>query len=277
MKVFISWSGTRSREIAAALSDWLPDILQDLDTWLSSHDIQAGSRWGRELHEQLQATHFGILCLTPENIQAPWLLFEAGSLAKVVESARVVPYCLGLTETDVPYPLAQFQGVSASKSGSYRLLESLNTYRESAMSNERLERLFDKWWPELKERLRKIPDSVPQMPQPRADRALLEEILQLVRRQTRSTPESPGISKSEDPPEVWKTIKVWQVSAQEIADMATEELLSYHDQLQGAWRASTHLGKDAVLERNMKLAEKEIHRRPISTESRGEARNEKMA
>src|SRR5512137_1653189 len=111
MKVFISWSGERSRKMASALAKWLPDIFQDLETWMSADDIDAGQRWASNLGEQLESTHFGIIALTPENLNTPWLLFEAGSLAKVTNRAKVVPYSLRLSPTDIPFPLAQFQGV----------------------------------------------------------------------------------------------------------------------------------------------------------------------
>jgi len=39
-KVFISWSGPRSKHVASALRDLLPEILQDLDAWMSEHDMQ---------------------------------------------------------------------------------------------------------------------------------------------------------------------------------------------------------------------------------------------
>src|ERR1700749_560604 len=67
MKVFISWSGTRSRAVANALHPWLPDVLQQMEPWMSQRDIGAGARWSQELDEQLESTQFGIICVTPEN------------------------------------------------------------------------------------------------------------------------------------------------------------------------------------------------------------------
>src|SRR4051812_6219646 len=87
LKVFISWSGERSKAVAEALKEWLPVIFQDLDAWVSSHDIKAGERWESEIGGQLETTDLGILCLTGDNLTAPWLLFEAGSLAKSVDKS----------------------------------------------------------------------------------------------------------------------------------------------------------------------------------------------
>jgi TIR domain len=71
MKVFISWSGPQSQHIARALRAWLPRVIQHLDPWMSELDIGAGQRWERELWKELQDSHFGMVCLTPENLQAP--------------------------------------------------------------------------------------------------------------------------------------------------------------------------------------------------------------
>ena len=45
MKVFLCWSGTRSKGIANALHEWLPRVIQALDPWISV-DIDKGARWG---------------------------------------------------------------------------------------------------------------------------------------------------------------------------------------------------------------------------------------
>jgi hypothetical protein len=166
MDVFISWSGERSQILARALADLLPDAIQDLRAWMSEHDISAGSRWGHALHQQLESSNFGVLCLTPENINAAWLLFEAGSLAKSVSGGRVVPYRLNLNAVDVPFPLAQFQGVDADALGTKKLLASLNAVRKQPIDSGRLDRVFERWWPDLEARIRAIPVS-PNEQQPR--------------------------------------------------------------------------------------------------------------
>jgi hypothetical protein len=181
MKIFISWSGDRSKHIATAIKPWLTDVLPDVETWMSDHNIEAGSRWGTDLNRELQSTNFGILCLTPENLKSSWLLFEAGSLAKALQEARVVPYLYNLTPADVGFPLAQFQGVSADEQGTWKLLQSLNSAREVGFSTEKLERSFKKWWPDLQSQLEIIPQVKNASEPQRSDRTLLEEILQLVR------------------------------------------------------------------------------------------------
>ena len=98
MKIFISWSGQRSKVVADALRSWIPDVIHAVKPWMSGVDIRAGMRWSREVDEQLRDTQFGILCLTKENQTAPWLLFEAGALAKSVEGAAVCPYLIDLSQ-----------------------------------------------------------------------------------------------------------------------------------------------------------------------------------
>lgn len=157
MNVFISWSGERSGLLARALADLLPDAILDLKTWMSEHDIQAGSRWAHELDQQLESSNFGVLCLTPENMNSAWLLFEAGSLAKSISEGKVVPYRLNLDATNVPLPLAQFQGVDANEHGTRKLLQSLNAARKQPVDAGRLERVFQRWWPDLNARITAIP------------------------------------------------------------------------------------------------------------------------
>jgi TIR domain len=76
MKVFISWSGEKSRKVAAALHAWLPYIIQAVKPIMSSRDISKGDRWSDVLARELEDTQFGIVCLTPSNIKASWLNFE---------------------------------------------------------------------------------------------------------------------------------------------------------------------------------------------------------
>jgi len=82
MKVFISWSGRRSNAAANLLKEWLPNVMQAIDPWMSDRDIDRGALWFSQIAETLSDTTNGIVVLTSENINKPWILFEAGALAK---------------------------------------------------------------------------------------------------------------------------------------------------------------------------------------------------
>ncbi|HEX8390868.1 MAG TPA: TIR domain-containing protein, partial [Longimicrobium sp.] len=118
MRVFLSWSGQRSRQVAAALREWLPDVLHYAEPWMSDADIHAGQRWGVEVGANLEACNIGILCVTPENVSAPWLLFEAGALSKFVGEAAVIPLLMDVSFSDINTgPLGQFQAKKLDAQG----------------------------------------------------------------------------------------------------------------------------------------------------------------
>jgi hypothetical protein len=69
MKVFISWSGELSKQVADTLGPWIECVLQGTKTWKSDEDIAKGSVSFREISNQLSKSSFGVLCLTPDNIR----------------------------------------------------------------------------------------------------------------------------------------------------------------------------------------------------------------
>ncbi len=156
MNVFISWSGDRSKGLAKVLDKFLSDMFSSLNVWMSEQDLQVGTRWSEELNRMLESSHFGVLCLTPENLNAAWLLFEAGALSKIVFRSSVVPYRLGLRSEDVPPPIAQFQGVDADEGGTWRLVEILNSTLESPLDETKLRSAFKRRWPRLKSQIEVI-------------------------------------------------------------------------------------------------------------------------
>src|SRR5271168_4310742 len=119
MRVFLSWSGQTSKAIAEILRDWLPNVIQAIEPWLSSEDIRKGVRWNVELTTQLKTTDAGVICVTPDNQHAPWLNFEAGALAKAVDRSLVCPYLAGLEPTDLSGPLVDFQATVANEEDTY--------------------------------------------------------------------------------------------------------------------------------------------------------------
>jgi hypothetical protein len=181
VKIFISWSGERSRLVAEALRDWLPRVIQSLKPWLSANDIEKGTRWGTDIAQQLQDSTFGIICVTSENLDARWLNFEAGALSKVISASHVCPYLLDLGPTDVAGPLSQFQSTKATREDTLKLIETINsTMKEQALTATQLKETFDVWWEKLDVLLKKVPKAEGAPPK-REERDLLQETLAVVR------------------------------------------------------------------------------------------------
>jgi TIR domain len=118
MKVFISWSGDYSKQLAAAIHWWLPKVLNQVDVYFSDIDIEVGSRWYHSIVDNLEKSDAGLVILTPENITRQWIMFEAGAMARSVTQARVCPILFGITKSEWNLrggPLSFFQSVEASK------------------------------------------------------------------------------------------------------------------------------------------------------------------
>jgi hypothetical protein len=186
MKVFISWSGERSKAIATVLWDWLPQVIQEIEPWMSAHDIPQGSLWRSELFAQLADVQFAVICLTPENLAAPWLHFEAGAAAKELfknEKGAVCTYLLTVTHAGVKGPLADLQHTVADEESTRKLMTDINKLADKPLPKPLLKRAFDQNWPTLRDAIEEIGNrTYEESKSPkRTDRDILEEILELVR------------------------------------------------------------------------------------------------
>lgn len=190
MTVFISWSGNLSQEVAAFLSSWIEDVLQGVRCWYSADDIDKGSIWYGAIEEGVSSTRVGVICLTRENMNAPWILFEAGALSKGLTKARVCPLLIDLTTLDVTGPLSHFNLTMPNAEDMMRLLKTINASSDNGLDEARLERSFERWWPEFLNRFAEIlknqSDKTPQ--RPRHIHELLSEILETTRTIQRALP-----------------------------------------------------------------------------------------
>ncbi len=121
---------------------------------MSSENIDKGERWAMDIATQLQETHYGIICVTPQNLEAPWLLFESGALSKSMNHSKVLPIIFGLEQSDLTKsPLLQFQVSSFSKSEIKKVLTSINNSAPDAesVSAEVLNKSFERAWSELED------------------------------------------------------------------------------------------------------------------------------
>lgn len=196
MKVFISWSGERSKLIAESLYQWLPNVLQAVEPYFSPDDVAKGTRWSTEIAKELDASNFGLMVVTPENQHAPWLMFEAGSLGKSIDKSKVCPLLFGeMQPAQVTGPLVQFQSAIFSKKEIERVVKAMNTeLGDSGLPPTNLAKVFDKWWPDLEGEVSKaLENSRTHKAHKRDPQDMLEEILGLLRQ---------GVdreSKSDDP------------------------------------------------------------------------------
>jgi hypothetical protein len=164
MKVFISWSDQTSQKVATALSDWLPYVIQAIEPFVSSENIDKGERWSDELMKQLKETDYGIICVTRHNIQSAWMNFEAGALSKAIDRSYVWPFLFGVGCSQFGGPLQQFQFTQYGKEDHFnqeevfKLISSMNKTLEppQQVPHERLRRQFEMWWEELKKKLDEI-------------------------------------------------------------------------------------------------------------------------
>ncbi len=202
--VFLSWSGNSSKSAAQVLRAWLPTVVQNIRPYMSAEDIDKGERWSIDITRQLEETNFGIICMTPENIAAPWVLFEAGALSKSIERSRVSPLLFGLNPSDfTKSPLLQFQLTVFSKDDVLKLLQSINNSSSETerLRDDVLQTTFDRSWRDLEVEIAKIHftrDSPSSITSTAADTTgsnkigeILEELLSIGRAQTKlmRTPE----------------------------------------------------------------------------------------
>jgi hypothetical protein len=126
---------------------------------MSSEDIMKGARWLLEIADQLKKAKIGIICLTKENIESPWILFEAGALSNALGKPFVCTYLFGLKPTEIEGPLFQFQHTIANKKETRKLLDTINQAldKKIRLSKSGIDKIFEERWPELENSLNKIP------------------------------------------------------------------------------------------------------------------------
>lgn len=184
MKVFLSWSGERSKKVASLLSDWLCCVIQASRPWISTRDLDRGSLWFGEINDQLKDTTVGIICLTQENKARPWILFEAGALAKGLSTSRVCTLLVDLEPKDIEDPLAQFNHTFPTRESVLGLVTTLNnTLTANRLDNRILEQVFNTYWSQFESQFKEILATTEAQPpsKPRAKEDVLGEILENTR------------------------------------------------------------------------------------------------
>lgn len=187
MKVFISWSGNKSHKVGMIFREWLPSVIQSLEPYVSSEDIDKGARWSSDIAKELENSTFGILCVTKDNLYAPWLSFEAGALSKTMDKSFVTPFLFDIKRSEVNGPILQFQSTVFEKDDIKKLMHTLNkACGENGISSSMLDKAFEVWYPTLESELNKLKEcdenaiEIPSKEQMHSTE-IIEEILELSR------------------------------------------------------------------------------------------------
>jgi len=184
VKVFISWSGDRSRAVAEVLSDWIKCVLQASEPWISTKHIDRGALWFTEINEKLRDISVGIVCLTHDNKDKPWILFESGALAKGLSGNRVCTFLVDLEPHDLTDPLAQFNHTKPNKESVWELIRTLNAcLAERSLGERVLEKAFAVYWPQFEtEFALALAENEPEkISKPRPQQDVMMEILSATR------------------------------------------------------------------------------------------------
>jgi len=169
VKIFLSWSGDYSRDVAQLFATWIPCVLQQVDVFMSTNAIEAGDRWNDVISAALGEIDFGVIFITDENKERPWLLFEAGALAKDIHKSKVVPILIDAKEIDLSKsPLFGFQYKDMTKEGVFGLMRSIyQSIKDPIIDRSTLSKCLEKWWPELEGAYNKIEVPKPKKSKPK--------------------------------------------------------------------------------------------------------------
>lgn len=126
MEVFISWSGETSRKLGEVLNNWIPVLLQSARPYYTPESIDKGKRWLTDILQKLSSSSLGIICLTADNLEKPWILFEAGALGSKLDDSKVCPMVFGIPKSSVKGPLTMFQITEFTESDFKKLIKSIN-------------------------------------------------------------------------------------------------------------------------------------------------------
>jgi hypothetical protein len=110
---------------------------------------------------ELNETGYGIMVITPDNFDKPWLHFEAGAISKSVDKAYVSPFLFNIEPSRLVGPLQQFQATINDRDDILRLLGSINSRLpdDRQLPFEILNREFELLWPDLKKKLDKAAET----------------------------------------------------------------------------------------------------------------------
>lgn len=162
--IFISWSADCSNAIAEELKRTLEqDVFKgSVNCFVSTQGIASGEDWYDKIKNELKASSLGIMCITKENIKAPWLYFEAGAL--VSNDLRVIPLLINCDQKSLENsPIRTKQSIQFyNPDRVYKMFEDIRKQLKllNDLSPEELDKRYKDAYNKMKENLKPVLDEL---------------------------------------------------------------------------------------------------------------------
>ncbi len=160
-RIFISWSLDQGRQLATLTKEWIESIFMTQKCFVSSEDICGGTDWWDEIKKSLDFASVGIFCITDDNKDRPWILYEAGRIAGRLKGKGVIPMVFGISAIPPDNPLAKHQArfCNKGKAQYLKVLEDINNYLPAEgkiRKKDWIKKQFDQSWEEYGPRFEEV-------------------------------------------------------------------------------------------------------------------------
>ena len=153
-KVFISWSGLMSKNLANELHSFLSKVIPGIDFFVSSADIKNGQSWLEVIKDEIVECDAAILCIYKENLESPWLNFEAGGVYFGGRQQSLYPFVFEHTDEGSRGPVSHLQSSSFSRNTLWEAVDELSKLTATRISQE-VQLSFNENWPDLEKSIDK--------------------------------------------------------------------------------------------------------------------------
>lgn len=177
--------------VATALKEHLPSMLNTITCWMSESDLPKGKPWFTQLEKALNSIVFAIVCVTPENENAQWLLWESGFLSSASElgERHIVPLAIGRPKDSLRGPLSIYNAADTTFNDMQALVLQINEALPEAkkVNPDTVRKTFPFIWPVLEAKITAaISEKFEANPAPKPNAVeQQDEVLALLRQQQR--------------------------------------------------------------------------------------------
>ncbi|KSU55460.1 hypothetical protein AS029_05460 [Microbacterium enclense] len=130
---------------------------------------------------ELQDRDYGIVVLTRDNLNSPWVNFEAGALGKSLGLGKVAPLLVDVSRADVEGPIAQFQSTLLTERDDMRQFVRDLALLVPGLPEATIDTMFGAKWDELDSAVASAGVVAASPKTTRTAESMLEEVLEHVR------------------------------------------------------------------------------------------------